>query len=299
MQRPARTEPEAAPANLFPPEGPDFDRKALRLVCGRTADFSALAADAASRSGGLWPHVGSAASGRTREGGHRPPRAIAPSLLQFALPAIRPQAGGPTCGQRPPLRLRRPAPTAREGVDSVHVAVPRRVVRPEAIVLLREADARFHLRQRERIAPGLLAQTEGLTGAELARRLELEDAAGLGGWLQRLLDEGLVQRTGRTRAVRYFVPPALLRTVGLDLHTTLRRVQPHRLRALILEDLERYPESSSGDIHRRIGPEIPERTFGRALGEMARDGRVVARGRGRWRRYRAAGSIGHEGDDGR
>ncbi len=117
----------------------------------------------------------------------------------------------------------RGAPVASEGIDSVHVVVPRRVVHPGVVKLITEADQRH------------------------------------------LVELGLVEQSGRTRATRYFVPPGLLRTSGLDERTTLRRVQPHRLRALILEDLERYPGSSSTEVHQRIGPEIPSRTFRRAL----------------------------------
>jgi DNA-binding MarR family transcriptional regulator len=150
----------------------------------------------------------------------------------------------------------RAAPTVTEGTDSVHVTVPRRVVQPGVIRLLADADQRYQLTQRERIVFALLAQTEGLSAVELAERLELDDPAALRPWLGRLLEWGLVEQTGRTKATRYFVPPALLREAGLDKLTTLTRVQPHRLRALILEDLERFPDSGRGDIHRRIGPEI-------------------------------------------
>lgn len=167
------------------------------------------------------------------------------------------------------------------------------------IQLLREADARFQLTQRERIALGLLAQGEGLTAEEFAAKLELDDAASLRGWVSRLLDLGLVSQTGRTRAVRYFVPPALLRSVGLDLRTTLKRVQPHRLRALILEDLERFPDSSSTEVHRRVGPEVAGRTFSRALNELVVTKHVVAHGKGRWRRYRAGRPLGQEDNGGR
>lgn len=81
--------------------------------------------------------------------------------------------------------------------------------------------------------------------------------------------------------------------------TTLTRVHPHRLRALILEDLERFPDSSKSDIWRRVGPEIPERTFRRALEELVEAGEIVTEGEKRWRRYRLKGSIGHRGHDGR
>lgn len=145
----------------------------------------------------------------------------------------------------------------------------------------------------------LAAQTEAMPAAELANQLELPDAAALRPWLGRLLSLGLVEQSGRTSATRYFVPPALLREAGLDALTTLTRVQPHQLRALSLEDLERFPDSAKGDILRRVGPEIPERTFRRALEELVESGEIVATGEKRWRRYRPMGSIGHGGDDGR
>ena len=193
----------------------------------------------------------------------------------------------------------RKVPTITEGTDSVHVTVPRRVVQPGIIKLLVEADQRYQLTQRERITFALVAQTEGISAAQLAQDLELPDAGALRPWLGRLLTLGLIEQSGRTNAVRYFVPPALLREAGLDTLTTLTRVQPHRLRALILEDLERFPDSAKGDILRRVGPEIPDRTFRRALEELVESGKVLATGEKRWRRYRLGGSIGYDGNNGR
>jgi len=193
----------------------------------------------------------------------------------------------------------RKVPTITEGTDSVHVTVPRRVVQPGIIKLLVEADQRYQLTQRERITFALVAQTEGISAAQLAEDLELPDAGALRPWLGRLLTLGLIEQSGRTNAVRYFVPPALLREAGLDTLTTLTRVQPHRLRALILEDLERFPDSAKGDILRRVGPEIPDRTFRRALEELVESGKVLATGEKRWRRYRLGASIGYDGNNGR
>jgi ATP-dependent DNA helicase RecG len=173
------------------------------------------------------------------------------------------------------------------------------VVQPGIIKLLVGADQRYQLMQRERITFALLAQTESTSAAELAEELELPHAGALRPWLGRLLSLGLVEQSGRTTAARYFVPPSLLRDAGLDALTTLTRVQPHRLRALILEDLDRFPDSAKGDIHRRVGPEIPERTFRRALEDLVASGRVVATGETRARRFRLKDGVsGHEGDDG-
>ena len=73
-----------------------------------------------------------------------------------------------------------------------------------------------------------------------------------------------------------FVPPALLRSTGMDKLTSLKRIEPHRLRALILEDVTRYPNSGSSDIHRRVGPEILVRTFRRGLKDLVSEGLLTA-----------------------
>lgn len=180
----------------------------------------------------------------------------------------------------------RAVPVPTEGADSVCVTVGRRVLRPEVIRLMADADARFGLRRRERITLGLLAASEGLTARELAARLELDTVDDLRtAWLGRLLDLDLVQSSGRTQAVRYFVNPAVLLGAGLDEQTTLQRIEPHRLRALIVEDLTRYPGSPSGEVNRRVGPEVPYRTLKRALDQLVEQGRVRFEGQARGRRY--------------
>jgi len=196
------------------------------------------------------------------------------------------------------LATGRSVPTILEGPDSVSVTVPRRVVQPGVIKLLVEADRRYQLTQRERITFALVAQRESVSATELADQLELADVNALRPWLGRLLSVGLVDASGRTSATRYFVPPLLLREAGLDAMTTLTRVQPHRLRALVLEDLERFPASSKADIWRRVGSEIPERTFRRALEELVNGGQVVATGETRARRFSLGQSDSGHGDEG-
>ncbi len=82
---------------------------------------------------------------------------------------------------------------------------------------------------RERIALGILAQSEGMLATELATVLDLPDPASLRLWISRLAEHGLVKQTGRTRATRYFVHPNLVQSAGLQGQTTLKRIEPHRL----------------------------------------------------------------------
>ena len=95
----------------------------------------------------------------------------------------------------------------------------------------------------------------------------------------------MVQSAGRTQATRYFVDPGLLRSLSFTGETTLKRIEPHRLTALILEDLKRYPESAISDIHQRIGGEIHPKQVKRALDELIERGAVRFEGNNRWRRY--------------
>jgi ATP-dependent DNA helicase RecG len=190
----------------------------------------------------------------------------------------------------------RPAPVPEEGADWVKVTIQRRIVKPEVMRLMTEADERFQLTQRERITLGVLAQTEGMTARELAAVLETDGADELAVWLGRLVQSSLVHTSGKTSGMQYFVAPDWLRGAQLDRKTTLSRITPHRLLALILEDLTRYPDSSSTDINRRIGAEISAKTVKRALDDLVDAGRVIHEGERRWRRYRLSDQEhkGHE-----
>ena len=179
----------------------------------------------------------------------------------------------------------RPAPELIETHDRVQVTVRRRILKPEVIDFIAKADQTYQLTQRERITLGLLAQHDALTARELAAKLELLSVEELQPWLKRLLDWHLVQSAGRTQATRYFVDPGLLRSLKFSGETNLKRIEPHRLAALVLEDLQRYPESAISDIHRRIGGEIHPKQVKRALEDLIGRGAVRFEGNKRWRRY--------------
>ena len=102
----------------------------------------------------------------------------------------------------------------------------------------------------------------------------------------RLLVWDLILSAGRTKATRYFVDPNLLRNLNFTGGTTLKRIEPHRLDALILEDVGRYPLSRVGEIHQRIGPEIPRSRLRRGIGQLVSQGKLKITGVGSGTRYR-------------
>ena len=182
----------------------------------------------------------------------------------------------------------RPIPTTEEGTDWVKVTIQRRILKPEVMQLIEKADARFQLSQRERITLGALALSEGMNSRELGLQLNLESSDKLAIWLGRLVDFGIVKSIGRTNATRYFVDPELLSLSSIQLPTTLKRIEPHRLQELLREDLRRYPGSKIGEISSRVGTEINRSLLKRALGDLTLRGIAVMEGKLSGARYRLA-----------
>lgn len=179
----------------------------------------------------------------------------------------------------------RPAPELAETHDRVQVTVRRRILAPRVIDFIAKADQTHQLTQRERITLGLLAQHEAMTARELMAALELPTVEALAPWLKRLLDWQLVHSSGRTQAMRYFVAPDLLQALDFQGTTTLKRIEPHRLAALVMEDLRRYPASAISAVHQRVGAEIHPKQIKRVIDELISRGEVRFEGEKRWRRY--------------
>ena len=179
----------------------------------------------------------------------------------------------------------RPAPLLEEGIDWVRVTIERRILKPEVLRFIAAADEQFQLTQRERITLGALALSEGMTARELGKVLELDDTSGLKPWLGRLLDYDILKQTGKTKGTRYHVEPSLLRQLNFSSQTSLSRIEPHRLDALVQEDIKRYPGSAIGEIHARIGPEIKRRQVKLALDRLCDREAVRPEGEKRGRKY--------------
>lgn len=185
----------------------------------------------------------------------------------------------------------RPIPVAREEHDAVVVRVERRIVRPETVGLLAHTNQKYELKQRERISLGLIAQHGLIKALEFSRILDLPDDTRVRSWLGSLLTRKIVLSRGKTRATEYYVNPELLRSLKEKGPTTLQKIEPHRLRHLVIEDLEIYSPtnkspSSISEIHHRVGSEISKEKLKRALHDLVASGKIASTGkRGRGSAY--------------
>ena len=184
----------------------------------------------------------------------------------------------------------KPVPLPREEEDRVVVKVSRVILKPEILDFLANAEQRMNLGMKERIALGLIAQHVNLTASEFSRLLDLPEEARLREWLGSLLATETVLTRGRTKGTTYSINPNFLRGVAFSGVTTLRSIEPHRLRELLLTDLSTHSpslESPSSilQIHSRIGSEIRRKHIKDALDQMRADGIVQKMGGGRYSSY--------------
>jgi ATP-dependent DNA helicase RecG len=172
----------------------------------------------------------------------------------------------------------RPVPEVQQGDDRVVVTVRKQIARPAIVDFMVKADQTLQPTQKELITLGILAQHEALTAIGLVKALELSRADDLKHWIGRLKDWGVVNSRGKTKATEYFVEPEVLRTLEFQGETTLKGIERHRLRELILRDLGIYRKASISQIHNRIGKEIPRRKLQHELKSMVQAGEIAKQG---------------------
>ncbi|WP_425059320.1 hypothetical protein SCACP_40030 [Sporomusa carbonis] len=169
-------------------------------------------------------------------------------------------------------------PEIAEGPDHFEVTIRKRIFNPRIIDFIAKADSIYQLNQREKICLGLLAQNEAMSAFELCKSLELPDATYLKPWLDKLVQTGIVQSSGRTKGTMYHVSPELIKRLDFKATTTLKDIEVYRLQELVLKDLSKYGRAKISDIHNRIGKEIPRRRLQTALAKLVDDGVIGKQG---------------------
>ncbi len=162
----------------------------------------------------------------------------------------------------------KPLPEPVEEFDRVKVTIRKRIINKHVIQFIEKVHQEFQLRSKEIISLGLIAQHTSLTAIEFGNILGLEEKEAIKTWLGRLLSFKLVKSRGKTKGTTYYVEPAVLKKHEFKGQTSLKNITPHRLDALIVEDLTQYGISAIGDIHQRIGKEIPIRTLRYQLSQL-------------------------------
>jgi len=171
------------------------------------------------------------------------------------------------------------------GDDSVKVIVKKQISKPEIISFINRINSEYQLSQKENISLGLLAQHQSCSAIELSSILNQKDETGLRSWLGRLLELGLIEKTGKSKGTQYSVNPKFIRKINFKRRTNLKNIEDYRLEELIRKDVTAYPDSGFSEIHQRIGEEINKHKIRRILKQMVDNKILKAEGNYRWTKY--------------
>lgn len=180
-------------------------------------------------------------------------------------------------------------PIVFEGEDFVKITINKTKVNQNTIDLMNKLNTEFQeLNLKEMISFGLIAESGTILAVEFNKKLNLDESLTRDAprqWLGKLFELELIKLKGKTRGAEYFVNPEFLRKYNFKGKTTLKKIEPHRLKALIEEDLSCYKESLIKNIHQRIGKELAIRKIKSVLDEMVLNGEVTRSGANRWTKY--------------
>ena len=96
----------------------------------------------------------------------------------------------------------------------------------------------------------------------------------------------MVQR-GVKKGTQYVINPRLISNSRLNIPTTLKTIEPHRLIALIEEDLRLHPDSTISEIAERL-PDVDRKDIQRQVYNMTRQSLLTTTGSKTNRRYTLA-----------
>jgi ATP-dependent DNA helicase RecG len=171
------------------------------------------------------------------------------------------------------------------GNDKVTVIIRKRILKPEIVSFLNRINEEYQLKQKEMICLGIIAQHISLSAIEFVNILELPDENRISSWLGRLPEYNIILSEGKTKGTSYFVNPKVLKATNFKGKTNLKRIESHRLKELIFQDLSIYQPCSLGEIHERIGKEIPTRQIQLCIEKLLQSKIINSQGKKRWTRY--------------
>jgi ATP-dependent DNA helicase RecG len=175
-------------------------------------------------------------------------------------------------------------PAVKEGDDRVIVTIYKQITSVGVITLVEKIKNQYQLNQKEIICLGIIAQYKSIIATEFSKQIQSNNDKQIKYWLGRLLEYEIVLTKGKTKGTQYYINPAVLKGTSLE-RTNLQQIEEHRLKQLIIEDLENYPMSSIENIHSRIGKEIPVRKLRSVLYWLVKIGEISTAGGKKFRKY--------------
>lgn len=143
-------------------------------------------------------------------------------------------------------------PQVDSNYNTTTVIQTSKIVNEEILPVLDYVTRNYDISQKNLIALGLIAQHKKLLSTELDNLLQLDDNKKLRSYIDNLVELGIIIKRGIKKGNTFLVNPKVIANSKTNIKTTLKTIEPHRLIALIEEDLRLHPNSKSSEIQSRL-----------------------------------------------
>jgi ATP-dependent DNA helicase RecG len=178
----------------------------------------------------------------------------------------------------------KPFPEIESTFNKMVVTVQSTVMDEEALSVIDYVNKHFQLTQKETITLGVIATRKKLLSTHLSNELQLSQEEKLKHWLGSLLDKNILISRGAKKGTEYLLNPDLFSKAKLNLTPSLKTIEPHKLEALIIEDLKYNGKSGMTAIKERLSEVYPN-DIQKLVYKMAKKGIIEKEGADKNRVY--------------
>ena len=180
----------------------------------------------------------------------------------------------------------KPFPDIESDFNKVTIIQQSRILNEEDLVIMDYITHHFELSQKEFIALGIIIRHKKILATQLSRELQLADEDRLRTWVSKLAEKEIVISRGHRKGTAYLINPKLLSSAKLNVKPTLKTIEIHTLKALIIEDLKINPRSSVTQIFEHLRKEVPREEIRRAVYKLVEEERLTPAGGKKNRTYK-------------
>jgi len=143
-------------------------------------------------------------------------------------------------------------PVIENDINYMNVTIYANIIDNEILHILYFLGEHYQLNQKEIIALGIIVREKKISGYDLSKILQFKNDDRLRNWIDKLIEKKILITEGKTKGLMYMVNPKILASMKHDLKPSLKTMEEHVLRALIIEDLKAHSQSKMSEIHNRM-----------------------------------------------
>lgn len=178
----------------------------------------------------------------------------------------------------------KPFPIINSDFNTTSVTQYSKILDEESVLLIDYIAKNFKLTQRDFLVLGIVCREKKVLSTQLTNLLQLSDEERLRSYTSNLLRERILTTRGAKKGTEYLINPKVISSSKINIKPTLKTIEPHRLKALIVEDIKRYPGSMIADISKRL-PDVLIEDLRKCIYKMVSDSTLRHEGGKTYRKY--------------